>query len=282
MVSDGTVAVDGSRIHYLEAGDDTAQTVVLLHGGIIDAAGVTWPPIVERLVPDFHVVVPDLLGYGESDLADGPYSIGRHAEVVAEFLDELGLDDVVLVGHSMGGGIAIQVALDRPDLVSTLVPIDAYGLGADLPNGRLSYLLAQVQLFNRVAIALFRRSRWFTRASLDGIVHDLDALPADAVDAVFEEVQRPTAGVAFRRFRGAEVTRSGYRTTFVDRFGELTVPTRLAHGAHDELFPTEWAQRAADRIPDASLRVFDDCAHWAPRENPDAVAEHVRGAITGE
>ncbi|WP_284010736.1 alpha/beta fold hydrolase [Haloarcula pelagica] len=282
MVADGTVAVDGSTIHYLEAGDDAAQTVVLLHGGIIDAAGVTWPPVIDRLATDYHVVAPDLLGYGESDVPPGPYSIGRHATVVGDFLDELGLDGVTLVGHSMGGGVAIQLALDRPSLVETLVPIDAYGLGTDLPNGRLSYLLAQVQVFNRVAIALFRHSRRFTRASLDGIVHDLDALPADAVDAVYEEVQRPTAGAAFRRFREAEVTSSGYRTTFLDRFEEVAVPVRLAHGVHDDLFPLAWAQRAADRIPDASLCVFEDCAHWAPRENPDAVAEHVLSAVDGQ
>jgi pimeloyl-ACP methyl ester carboxylesterase len=279
MVSEGAVTADAGQIHYLEAGDDTDPPVVLLHGGIIDAAGVTWPPIIERLAPAFHVVAPDLLGYGESALADGPYSIGRHAAVVTTVLDELGVDDVTLVGHSMGGGIAIQIALDRPGLVSTLVPIDAYGLGTDLPNGRLSYLLAQIQVFNRIAIELFRHSRRLTRASLDGIVHDLDALPEEAVDAVFDEVQRPTAGAAFRRFRQAEVTGSGYRTTFVDRFGELAVPVRLAHGAHDELFPVEWAQRAADRIPDASLQVFDDCAHWAPRENPDAVAAHIETVV---
>ncbi|WP_324759937.1 alpha/beta fold hydrolase [Haloarcula sp. GH36] len=279
MPAEAAVSVDSNRIHYLEAGAETDPTVVLLHGGIIDAAGVTWRPVIDRLAPDYHVLAPDLLGYGASDVPPGSYSIERHATVVGDFLDELGLDGVTLVGHSMGGGIAIQLALGRPALVGTLVPIDAYGLGSTLPNGGLSYLLARVQTFNRLSIALFRRSRRFTRASLGGIVHDLDSLPADAVDAVYEEVQRPTAGVAFRRFREAEVTREGYRTTFVDRFGEVSVPTRFAHGAHDELFPVEWAQRAADRVPDGSLRVFDDCAHWAPRENPGAVAKHIRSAV---
>ena len=111
--------------------------------------------------------------------------------------------------------------------------------------------------------------------SLGGIVHDLDSLPPEAVGAVFEEVQRPTAGVAFRRFRAAEVTRHGYRTTFLDRFEKCSVPARLLHGGHDDLFPVSSAERAVDRIPDATLTVLDDCAHWAPRENPDAVAEHV-------
>ncbi|MFC6757041.1 MULTISPECIES: alpha/beta fold hydrolase [Haloarcula] len=278
MVTDGTVTIDGPRIHYREAGD--GSPVVLLHGGIIDAASVSWPPVIDRLAPDHHVVAPDLLGYGESDLPPGPYSIPRHAGVVADVLEELGLGPVTLVGLSMGGGVAIQVALDRPDLVDRLIPIDPYGLGRELPNGLLSYLLARVQVFNKLAIAAFRRSRRLTSASLDGIVHDLDSLPPAAVDAVYREVQRPTAGAAFRRFRDAEVTREGYRTTFTDRFSELSMPTQFIHGAHDELFPVVWARRAADRVPEAELTVLEDCAHWAPRENPDAVASLVRSELS--
>ena len=280
MATEGAVTVDGSRIHYHAAGDGTP--VVLLHGGIIDAARVSWPPVIERLAPDHRVVAPDLLGYGGSDLAPGPYSIPRHAAVVADVLDEFDLGPVTLVGLSVGGGVAMQVALDRPDLVERLVPIDPFGLGRDLPNGLLSYTLARVQVCNRLAVAVFRRSRRLTRASLSGIVHDLDSLPSAAVDAVYREVQRPTAGAAFRRFRDSEVTRKGYRTTFIDRFGEFSMPTYLLHGAHDELFPVAWARQAVDGIPDADLTVLADCAHWAPREDPDGVADHVRSAISDE
>jgi pimeloyl-ACP methyl ester carboxylesterase len=280
MVSDGAVTADGHRIHYREAG--SGHPVVLLHGGIIDAASVSWPPVLDRLAPDHRVVAPDLLGYGESDVPSGPYSISRHATVVADAIEALELGPVTLVGLSMGGGVAMQVALERPDIVERLVPIDPFGLGRELPNGLLSYALARVQLFNKVAIDAFRRSRRLTRASLGGIVHDLDSLPAAAVDAVYREVQRPTAGVAFRRFRDAEVTRNGYRTVFIDRLQELGMPVRFLHGAHDDLFPVEWARRAADQVPDAELRVLDDCAHWAPRENPDAVAAHIRNTISDE
>jgi len=278
MVEENTVTTAGVRIHYESVG--SGPTVVLLHGGIIDAAHVSWPPVRDRLADDYHVVVPDLMGYGESELADGPYSIPRHAAVMTAVIEHLGLAPVTLAGVSLGGSVGIELALDRPDLVETLIPIDPYGLGAELPNGVFSYLLAEMQVFNKLAIAAFRRSRRLTRAVLGGVVHDLDALPADAVDAVYREVQRPTAGVAFRRFRDAEVTRDGYRTTFTDQFEGLSVPTRLLHGAHDELFPVEWAERAATRIPDAELRVLEDCGHWAPRENPDAVASYVGSAIT--
>lgn len=278
-MSDDFVTANGCAIHYEERG--TGRPVVLLHGGIVDAASVSWPPVVDRLAPAFRVVTPDLLGYGESELADGPYSIARHADVMAAFLDAIDLGPVTLSGLSMGGGVATQLALDRPDLVERLVLVDAFGLGSDLPNGPLSYGLARMPVLNRLSTALLRRSRRLTRLSLAGLVHDLDALSPAAVDSVYRELQRPTAGAAFRRFRAAEVTRGGYRTTFTDRFGDLSMPTTLLHGAHDDLFPVEWAQRAADAIPDATLRVFDDCAHWPPRENPAAVAEYVEAPISG-
>ena len=314
-MSSQSVTVDGDSIHYLEAGDRTDPTIVLLHGGIIDAAHVSWGAVVEPLAEDCHVVAPDLLGYGESvtrgnglesgerersdtgagesvtmgnglesndtgagesDVPPGPYSLSRHVDVIEGFVDELALDAPSVAGLSLGGAVGLGLALRRPALVDDLLLIDSFGLGRELPNGLLSYALARIQLPNRIAIALFRRSRGLTKASLGGIVADLDELSAAAVDAVYEEVQRPTAGVAFRRFRAAEVGRDGYRTVFVDDLPELQVPTRLLHGAEDEVVPLAWAERAADRIPEGDLVVLDSCAHWPPREEPETVVEHAR------
>lgn len=274
MATDRHVRVDGDRLHYLEAGQ-AGPPVVLLHGGIIDAAAVSWGAVIGPLAEHCRVYAPDLLGYGESELPAGPLTIERHVDAIAGFLDAIDVEDPIVVGLSMGGAIAIGLGLRDPEGIDDLLLIDSYGLGRELPNGQLSYFLARVQVFNRIAIWLFRRSRRITRASLGGIVHDLDALDPAAVDAVFEAVQRPTAGVAFRRFREHEVTRDGYRTCYLEELPDLAVPTRLLHGTHDEVVPVAWASRAAQRIPEASLRVLDDCAHWPPRENPDAVVEEI-------
>ncbi|WP_407067181.1 alpha/beta fold hydrolase [Haloarcula regularis] len=94
-------------------------------------------------------------------------------------------------------------------------------------------------------------------------------------------MQRPAAGAAFRRFRTAEITTEGYRTTFRDRFDAVSVPAHFVHGAEDQLFPVSWAERAADRVPDATLTVLDDCGHWAPRERPGRVAAQIRTAVEG-
>jgi pimeloyl-ACP methyl ester carboxylesterase len=271
-----TIVVDGDPIHYREAGDPSGPTILLLHGGIIDAAHVSWGEVIEPLAADCHVVAPDLLGYGQSALPPGPYSVSRHVDVIEGFVDELALDAPSIAGLSLGGAIGLGLALRRPDTVDDLLLIDSFGLGRELPNGLLSYALARFQLPNKIAIALFRRSRGFTKASLAGIVADLDSLSEAAVDAVYEEVQRPTAGVAFRRFREAEVGRDRYRTVYVDDLPKLAVPTRLLHGAEDEVVPLEWARRAAEQIPESELVVLDSSAHWPPREAPETVVEHAR------
>ena len=276
MPTDDTATVDSERIHYLTAGDSEDPTALLLHGGIIDAAHVSWGSVIEPLARDCHVVAPDLLGYGESSLPPGPYPVGRHVDVIERFVETVGLDEPTVAGLSLGGAVGLGLALRRPELVEDLLLLNSYGLGRELPNGLLSYALARAQVFNRIAIALFRRSRRFTKASLGGIVADLDGLSEAAVDAVYEEVKRPTAGVAFRRFRDAEVTRKGYRTVFLDVLSDLQVPTRLLHGGEDGVVPLSWAERAADRIPESELVVLESCGHWPPREHPETVVENIR------
>ncbi|WP_123536128.1 alpha/beta fold hydrolase [Halosimplex salinum] len=268
-----TAVVDGHRLHYVAAGAADAPTLLLLHGGIIDAAYVSWGAVIEPLGREYRVLAPDLLGYGRSAKPDVTYSLATHVDVVESFVDTVGLDSPAVAGISMGGGIAFGLALRSPDLVDRLVAIDSYGLGRELANGRLTALLSGTELPNRLAIAIMRRSRGFTKASLGNIVHDTDRLSADAVDAVWEETKRPGVGRAYRSFRAAEVTSDGYRTDFTDRLDDLDVPTCLLHGEHDEVFPHRWSERAAARIPDSEFRLLADCAHWAPRERPDVVVE---------
>lgn len=260
---------DGVPVHYLTAGDPSDPTVVLLHGGVIDCASLSWGGVIDRLAEGRHVVAPDLAGYGESARPDADYSTAWHVGVVESFLEDRGLASPSLVGLSLGGGIAIGLALRSPELVDHLVPVDSYGLGRELPNGLLSWGLSRVPRLNRISLALLARSERLTRASLGGIVVDPDAVPDEVVAELRERLGRPEAGKAFRRWRLAEVTRDGYRTDYTDRLGEVEAPTLFVHGEADDLFPVEWARAAAERVPDARLETLEGVAHWPPREAPD-------------
>ncbi|WP_435366002.1 alpha/beta fold hydrolase [Haloarchaeobius sp. DYHT-AS-18] len=273
-----TVSVDGHTIQYVTAGD--GPPLLLLHGGIIDAGPVSWGEVIEPLAEDFTVYAPDLLGYGDSDVPDVDYTIERHVETMAGFVDELGLgtndDEIHVCGLSMGGAVALGLALDTAVPVKRLVLVDCFGLGTELPRGKLSYLFSRLPILNKIAVALFRRSRSFTKASLAGVANDPDELSEDAVDRVWEYAKKPSACVAFRDFRKHEITKQGYRTNFTPRLGDLSVPTLFVHGQHDEVVPVGWARRAADAAPEARLTILDECAHWPPREDPETMVRLLR------
>ncbi|WP_435346487.1 alpha/beta fold hydrolase [Haloarchaeobius sp. HRN-SO-5] len=266
-----TVAVEGHEISYVEEGE--GPPLVLLHGGIIDAGPVSWGEVVDPLSTEFTVYAPDLLGYGDSDVPDVAYTVDRHVETMAGFVDALDLDRPSVCGLSLGGAVALGLALDTDVDVRRLVAISCFGLGRELPHGTLSYVLSRLPILNRVAVALFRRSRRFTRAGLGGIVHDVDSLSPESVDAVQEYAGKPNACVAFRDFRTHEMRRGGYVTDFLPRLDGLDVPTLFVHGRHDEVVPVERARQAAERAPNARLTVLENYAHWPPREDPEAVVE---------
>lgn len=271
-ITDEAVAVDGNRLQYLTGGTGTTP-LVLLHGGIIDAAYISWGELLGPLADRTRVYGLNLLGYGGSDLPDGPLSMARHVETVAAFVDELGLEDPVVAGTSMGGGAALGLALDYPDRVDRVVALEAFALGSDLPSGLLTWLLAKIKVTNHVSVALMRRSRGFVERSLGSLAYDPDSISDATVDRVMHEVKRPGAGTAFRKFRAAEVTRDGYRTDYTDRLPELTVPVHYVHGTDDDLLPPRWSERAAERTPDSDLSMLDECGHLAPLEQPDRVHE---------
>jgi pimeloyl-ACP methyl ester carboxylesterase len=269
-VTEETVTVEDTRLRYLTGGDGETP-LVLLHGGIIDAAYISWGELLGPLAKQTRVYALNLPGYGGSELPEGPLSMDRHVEAVAGFIEQVGIDDPVVAGTSMGGGAAIGLALSYPDRVSQVVALEAFGLGTELPSGLLTWLFAKVQVTNHLSVALMRRSRGFVESSLGSLASDPDSITDGTVDRVVTEVNRPGAGAAFRKFRASEVTRGGYRTDYSDRVADLAVPVRYVHGAADDLLPPRWSERADARTPDSDLYVLKECGHLAPLEKPDRV-----------
>lgn len=265
------VAIEGDSLHYLQSGDD-GPPVVLLHGGNIDAAHISWAPQFDRLVGEVQLFVPNLCGYGPNPVPENPLSIPKHARVVGEFMETLDLNGAVVAGISLGGGVAVALALERPDLVGELVALDAMGLGTDLASGRLTWLLARLQVANHISVRLMGNSRRYVEFGLAALAHEDFDVPAALVDLVQREARRPDAGAAFRRLRDGEITSSGYRTDYSDRLGDLDVPATFVHGDADDVFPVGWSERAADRAPEGALRVLEDCGHLGTWERPDHVA----------
>jgi pimeloyl-ACP methyl ester carboxylesterase len=263
------ITVDGLRIQYLMAGS-TGSPVVLLHGGGIDAASLTYRYLIDPLARDHVVYAPDLPGYGGSDKPNVAYTTEYFVRFLGRFLNTLDLDRACLVGLSLGGGIALGFTLESPDRVHRLVLADSFGLGGDVPWPLLAFLLVRVPLVSEATWALTARSRWIIRWMLEQYVFaDPRSVTDDLVDEVRQLLNKPGAGAAFRSLQREEISRSGLRTNFSDRLDAVNAPTLIVHGEADRLVPVAWARRAHERIPNSTLEIIPNCGHWPPHERPD-------------
>ncbi len=269
---DEWLEVDGLQLHYLSAGSGSTP-VLLLHGGIVDAASLSWGATIGPLAADRRVVALDMAGYGNSARPDASYSTAFHVDVVDAVVDRLGFDAVDVVGVSLGGGVGLGYALREPERVRKLALVDSYGLGRELPNGLGTYVLSRVPKLNKLSLSLLKRNRTLAKQSLRGIVADLDSLSGPVIDEYYRLLQHPQAGKAYRRWRRHEVRRSGFRTDYSHRLDDVAAETLFVHGADDPVFPPQWSRDAAAGIPDARLEVLSDCGHWPPRERTTAFNE---------
>jgi len=268
IIEDTWVKVDHLNIHLYTAGEED-ETVVLLHGGGLDSAWLSWQPVILALSTRFRVIAPDLPGYGKSDTPQIDYTLDYYIDFVRRLLDQLDVERPTLAGISMGGGIAIGFALAHPQRVNRLVPVDSYGIQRKYPGGLWGYYLVRMEWLNRFSWWLLGRNRALTRASLQQIMYDPNALSDDLINEVYEEIRRPRAGMAFRSFQRHEVLRDGVRTCYLDRLKEIQAETLFIHGENDRLVPVECAREAHARLPGSRLEVIPACGHWPQREKPD-------------
>ena len=181
----------------------------------------------------------------------------------------LGLERASLAGISLGGAVALGLALSRPEQVERLVLVDSYGLGNKIPYGALGYLLVHMPWLNDLTWKLLARSRSMVRKTLEQFVARGEAITDDMVDEMYAVIQQPGIAAAWRSFQRHETQWLHLRTDYTPRLAEVRAPTLIVHGAGDTLVPLAWAERAQRLIPDAHLSVLPGAKHWPPREQPE-------------
>jgi pimeloyl-ACP methyl ester carboxylesterase len=263
------VRVNGLRVRCLAAGARGAPPALLLHGGGFDAAEFSYRHAIDPLSRLRRLFAPDWPGYGGSDKPDLPYDLAYYGGFLGRLMDSLGIERAALVGVSMGGAAALSFALRSPGRAEKLVLVASYGLGKDIPYGRLGYFLVHAPLAADLIYTLLRRSRRSLRWALRRIVHDPRVVSDELVEEARGLLSEPASGQAFRSFRKSEVAWGGLTTDLSERLGELAVPALIVHGEHDRVVPLEWAQRAHERLPNSELCVLQGCGHWPPRECPE-------------
>ena len=256
--------VDGTRLRMIDSGNGTP--VVFIHG--IGASMYAWrhqlPPIVAA---GYRVVAFDNRGFGFSEKPARGLSNADYARLVVALLDSLGIASAVLVGHSMGGAIAAEVALAHPDRVRGLVLIDAAGFGIRWP---WALKVARWPFIGGVATAF--RGRWITGRILRSSFADPSKVTEADVDQYYAPVPDPDYGRALRgvlrEFRFDSLGGGGGGG---GRLARVQAPTLILWGDTDRLISLRAGARFARELPRSEFVVMARSGHNVPEESADQV-----------
>jgi len=264
----------GHAVRYRTAG--RGPVLLLLHG--IANSSQTWERVAAPLSERFALVAPDLLGHGESATPRGDYSLGAHATGVRDLLTGLGVERVTVVGHSLGGGIAMQFAYQFPERCERLVLVASGGLGrevhlllraAALPGA--DYVLPLLT-FSGV-VGLGRHVGGFLRRARLAPGGDVDVLARG-----FASLASAGSRQAFLHTVRAVIEPGGQRVSAHDRLALASeIPTLIVWGERDSIIPVAHGVAAHEAMPGSRLEVFAGAGHLPHDADPDRFAAVLTG-----
>ena len=264
------VDLHGHRAVYRVAG--SGPPVVLIHGMINSSRH--WEAVAMRLARSHRVIAPDLIGHGDSATPRGDYSLGAHAASIRDLLATLGVERATIVGHSLGGGVAMQFFYQFPQRTERLVLISSGGLGpevspllrgAALPGSALLLrLAAHPRLVDAIAGA---GTRLRARGAANGV-------QLQAVARALRPLQEAGARRAFLETLRAVIDRQGQRVSARDRLYLLSeMPTMIVWGERDRTIPPAHGLAARDAIPGCRFELLPRAAHFPNLDDPLGLAD---------
>lgn len=283
------IALPIGMISYVEwrPRTETGTPVLLLHGGGADSAMLSWGEVAPALADAGHrVIAPDHPGFGRSPRLNAPLTQQRLVDYLADFVDALGLDDYVVGGLSLGGGLTLGHLLTQPGRARGALLLGTYGVMPRLTDGPfsavthfLTFLLLRTGLLNTMTTVYSRSPTAMARGLKDIVRNEAARTPA-LLAAVMAEAQAGSGLAVFGEWQRDQVLWNRLRTVYTDRLPTITVPVLLIHGERDRGVPPARAEKAAATIPHSALVVVPGTGHWVQRDRPDlvipAVLEHLR------
>src|SRR3712207_6625481 len=272
------VEVEGLPIRYLTAGK--GPPLVLLHGAGNNTLDWRW--VMPHLAATHRVYAPDLPGSPDSARPKVDYSPAFFERFVAAFVDALGIGRATFVGNSLGGLIALRLALSEPARVTALVLVNSAGLGRAVNPAFTSVNVpgpfeAAIP-FWRTQVGAYQRA-WGRAALL--FAHPPGSVPRQWLAEQCRLALWPGYLEAHLTVLRALVSPLGQREVLVDRLPSLRIPTLVVWGARDRVFPESQAREAAAHLPGGSLALIPDCGHMPHVECPDRFLAALDGFLRG-
>jgi pimeloyl-ACP methyl ester carboxylesterase len=256
----------GNRMAYRQAG--AGPVIVLIHG--ITSNSSTWERVMPYLARRFTVLAPDLPGHGGSAKPRGDYSLGAHASSLRDLLAALGHDRATFVGHSLGGGIAMQLSYQFPELCERLVLVDSGGLGREVSLLlRAATLPGSEFVLPFLAAARLLEVGRFT-AGLIGRVGLRLGTDIEEMARGHATLSDPGARAAFVHTLRAVVEPGGQRVDASNRlYLAHHIPFLLIWGEHDTIIPISHGRTTHEQMPDSRLEVFLKSGHFPQLDEPE-------------
>jgi len=261
-----TINLHGHDVSFRRAGSGPA--IVLIHG--ITGSAETWSDVIGPLARHHTVIAPDLLGHGQSAKPRGDYSLGAYASGIRDLIAALDVDRATIVGHSLGGGVAMQFAYQFPERVERLVLVDSGGLGREV-----NVLLRSAALPGAEIVLPLLASQRVRQAGawVAGALARVGIRPGNA-DA--GEMARGFASLADLETRQAFIHTvrgiiepGGQRVSARDRlYLAAGVPTLIVWGDRDPMIPVDHGYAAHELMPGSRLEVFAGAGHFPHRDDP--------------
>ncbi|MFD7818127.1 alpha/beta fold hydrolase [Streptomyces sp. NPDC059785] len=257
--------VHGYRRAYRLAGQ--GPPLVLIHG--IGDSSATWAGLIPDLARTHTVIAPDLLGHGASDRPRADYSVAAYANGVRDLLATLDIESATLVGHSLGGGVAMQFAYQFPERTERLILVSAGGVGREVNPVLRAITLPGAHLL----LSLLRLPGMRLQVELFGhLMRLLDTdLGQDAAELlnIVDALPDRTSRSAFVRTLRAVVDWRGQAVTMLDRcYLTEGMPTMLLWGDRDGVVPVRHAYGAHEAMPGSRLEIFEGAGHFPFHRDP--------------
>jgi pimeloyl-ACP methyl ester carboxylesterase len=271
------IELHGHRVVYRIAG--SGPPVVLIHGMVNSSRH--WEEVALRLATDHTVVAPDLIGHGDSATPRGDYSLGAHAASIRDLLTAIGIERATIVGHSLGGGVAMQFFYQFPQRTERLALISSGGLGAEV-----SPLLRSAALPGASALlALAAHPRFVARLeAAGGRLRERGSgagVYIQAIARALRPLERPGAREAFLQTLRSVIDVRGQRVSARDRLYLLdAVPTLVVWGERDNTIPLAHGRATHEAVPHSRFETLPRAAHFPHLEDPEGLAAVLRDFLT--
>lgn len=263
------VTIFGHRVTYRRAG--AGEVVLLIHG--LAGSSISWNAIAPTLATTHDVFAPDLLGHGESAKPMGDYSLGAFASGLRDMMDALDIERATVVGHSFGGGVAMQLAYQHPERCDRLVLVGSGGLGREV-----SWLLRVLSLpgAEQLMPVIFPSivadvgNRVGSTLSRSGVHAPHIAEMWRAYSSLAGAANRK----AFVRTMRSVIEPGGQTVSALDRIHMAShLPTMIVWGDRDAIIPVGHAYTAHTAIPGSRLEILEGVGHFPQAEAPDLFLE---------